>query len=431
MIAAFFAVTERLAVPLFKKLKPVVKQKHMASQKITFLNKDGLSLSGRIELPVDQKPTHFALFSHCFTCNKNLSAVRSISRALIQKGFGILQFDFTGLGESEGDFADSNFSGNVEDLVSAADYLAKNYKAPELLIGHSLGGAAAYFASAQIPSIKAVATIGAPSNPDHVEHLFEQSLEMIRHFGQAQVQLSGRTFTIKKHFLDDLEEKSLPKVVQNLNKAILILHSPQDSTVGIENAASIYKAAKHPKSFVSLDGADHLLTNRADAEYVGQLIASWSVRYLTQVSEAPIHTHHQVAAVLRQEDTFTTLIKAGDHYLTADEPEKVGGNNFGPTPYDLLAAGLAACTAMTLKMYTQQKKWNLGDIQVEVSHKQEHASDCEHLNEQHKKIDIFERVIHVQNAINDDQKTKLLQIANKCPVHKTLQNEITIRSSVQ
>lgn len=402
----------------------------MASIKITFSNPQGIQLSGRLELPFDQKPKHFALFSHCFTCNKNLSAVRSISRALIQKGFGILQFDFTGLGESEGDFADSNFSGNVEDLVAAAEYLTEHYQAPELIIGHSLGGAAAYFAAAQLTSIKAVATIGAPSNPVHVEHLFEQSLEMIRHFGQAQVQLSGRPFTIKKHFLDDLEEKSLPKVVQNLNKAILILHSPQDTTVGIENAAAIYKAANHPKSFVSLDGADHLLTNRSDAEYVGQLIASWSVRYLTRVKEAFIRTDHQVAVVLKQEDTFTTLIKAGDHYLTADEPEKVGGSNFGPTPYDLLASSLAACTVMTLKMYCSRKKWDVGDIEVHINHAKEHAEDCSHLNNEHIKIDVFERTIHFSKQLSMEQISKLIEIADKCPIHKTLHSSIKVKTTI-
>jgi len=402
----------------------------MASLKIKFSNKNGNLLSGRIELPLNQKPKHFALFSHCFTCNKNLSAVRSISRALIQKGFGILQFDFTGLGESEGDFSDSNFSGNVEDLISAAEYLETHFIAPELLIGHSLGGAAAYFAASNLKSIKAVATIGAPSNPDHVYHLYEQSLEMIRHFRKAEVELSGRPFIIKKHFLDDLKEKSLPKVVQSLQKAILILHSPQDTTVGIENAATIYKAALHPKSFVSLDGADHLLTNRNDAEYVGQLIASWSVRYLSLNEEQKVITSHQVAAVLKEEDSFTTTIKTGDHYLTADEPEQVGGNNFGPTPYDLLASSLAACTVMTLKMYANQKKWAIGDVQVHVNHKKEHAEDCEHLNDQHKKIDVFERILMFSGILTEEQKAKLVEIADKCPVHKTLHSSILVHTKL-
>lgn len=252
----------------------------MISTKVTFKNASGQILAARLEMPESNLPKAFALFAHCFTCNKNLTAVRTIGKTLTEKNIAVLRFDFTGLGESEGDFEHTNFSSNIEDLYSAAQFLKENYQAPSLLIGHSLGGAAVLFASANIPSVKAIATIGAPSNPEHVAHLFKNSIDEINTSGNALVSIGGREFTIQKHFLDDIQDKNIKHKLSEFRNSILIMHSPQDTTVGIENAAEIYKAAHHPKSFISLNGADHLLSNKKDSEYVGEIIATWADRYL-------------------------------------------------------------------------------------------------------------------------------------------------------
>lgn len=398
----------------------------MNLQKIEFQNKEGQKLIGRLELPVDRHPHNFAIFAHCFTCNKNLAAVKNIGRALTSNGFGVLRFDFTGLGESEGDFADTNFSGNVQDLVAAADYLAENQTAPTLLIGHSLGGAAVLFAAADIPSIKAVATIGAPSNPVHVKHLFKSNLEEIEASGMAKVNLSGRDFTIKKQFLDDLESKSLPEVAKQLRKALLVMHSPQDNTVGIKNAEEIYLAARHPKSFVSLDGADHLLMNKRDSIYAGDVIAGWAKRYVELPDEEQLKTKQQVVASLDKEDGFTTAMKVGNHYMVADEPTSYGGNDFGPSPYELVSAGLSACTAMTVQMYAKRKDWPLENIEVHTSYGKDHAIDCEDCEADTAKIDTFHREIKLTGDLDEKQIARILQIADKCPVHKTLHSETQV-----
>ena len=398
----------------------------MNLQKIEFQNREGQKLVGRLELPVDRHPHNFAIFAHCFTCNKNLAAVKNIGRALTSNGFGVLRFDFTGLGESEGDFADTNFSGNVEDLVAAADYLAENHTTPTLLVGHSLGGAAVLFAAADIPSIKAVATIGAPSNPVHVKHLFKSNLEEIEASGKAKVNLSGRDFTIKKQFLDDLESKSLPETAKQLRKALLIMHSPQDDTVGIKNAEEIYLAARHPKSFVSLDGADHLLMNKKDSIYTGEVIAGWAKRYVDLPDEDQLKTKHQVVASLDKEDGFTTAMKVGNHYMVADEPISYDGNDFGPSPYELVSAGLSACTAMTVQMYTKRKDWPLDNIEVHTSYGKDHATDCEDCEADTAKIDTFHREIKLTGDLDEKQKNRILEIADKCPVHKTLYSETQV-----
>ncbi|NND63850.1 MAG: OsmC family protein [Flavobacteriaceae bacterium] len=398
----------------------------MNLQKVTFSNKEGQELSGRLELPADQHPHNFAIFAHCFTCTKNLSAVKNISRSLTTAGFGVLRFDFTGLGESEGDFSDTNFSGNVEDLIAASDYLRDNYITPTLLVGHSLGGAAVIFAASQLDSVKAVATIGAPSNPQHVQHLLQNDISEIEKSGLAKVNLSGREFTIKKQFLDDLEEHSLPEVAKNLRKALLVMHSPQDSTVEIKNAEEIYIAAHHPKSFISLDGADHLLMRKQDSLYSGSVIAGWASRYVNIPENKRINTKHNVVASLDKEQGFTTRMKVGDHYMLGDEPEEVGGNNFGPTPYELVSAGLAACTAMTVQMYVKRKGWNLENIEVHVSYSKQHALDCEQCETDAAKIDTFEREIKLEGDLDEKQIQRILQIADKCPVHKTLHSETQI-----
>jgi putative redox protein len=403
----------------------------MNLQKVIFENKEGHSLVGRLELPANQHPHNFAIFAHCFTCNKNLAAVRNIGKALTSNGFGVLRFDFTGLGESEGDFGDTNFSGNVEDLIAASDYLNDNYSAPTLLIGHSLGGAAAIYAAAQVNSIKAVATVGAPSNPKHVQRLLQSSVDEIKKNGKAIVNLSGRDFTIKKQFLDDLERKTLTETVKNLRKPILIMHSPQDSTVSIKNAEEIYRAAHHPKSFISLDGADHLLMNKKDSIYVGEVISGWAKRYLniTDLEELP-KTKHQVVASLDFDDGFTTAMKVGNHYMTADEPTSYGGNDFGPSPYELISASLSACTAMTLQIYTKRKGWHIDNVEVHTSYSKTHALDCEDCESSNAKIDTFHREIKITGNFDDKQLERLLQIADKCPVHNTLHNDTQVITKI-
>lgn len=398
----------------------------MNIQRVSFTNKDKEQLAGRLELPLDQKPHNFVIFAHCFTCTKNLTAIRNVGRALTNAGFGVLRFDFTGLGESEGDFENTNFSGNVEDLVEAADYLEQNFMAPTLIIGHSLGGAAAIFAAARLPSIKAVAVINSPSSPSHVMHLLKDSEQEITKNGKAKVNLGGIDFTIKKQFLDDLENKSLADVVGNFKKALLILHSPQDKIVGIKNAEAVYMAAHHPKSFVSLDGVDHLLSKKEDSQYVGEVIAGWASRYVEIPPDEELKSKSKVAASLDSDENFTTDLKVGDHYLIADEPTSFGGNNFGPSPYEFLSAGLAACTAMTIQMYAKRKKWEVENVSVHINYSKDHAVDCEHCEEDSAKIDTFNREIRLKGNLTDDQKKRLLEIADKCPVHKTLHSKTQV-----
>ncbi|MCR9290509.1 bifunctional alpha/beta hydrolase/OsmC family protein [Saprospiraceae bacterium] len=398
----------------------------MKYQKVKFYNKNGYQLSARIELPVNQHPHTFAIFAHCFTCTKNLPAVRHISRALIKEGIALLRFDFTGLGESEGDFADTNFSTNLNDIYATADFLKENYQAPEILVGHSLGGSAMLHAACQIESVVAVATVGAPYNPIHVHHLFSDNLEEIDAEGQAKVNIGGRPFMVKKQFLDDLQNHSPFEKLRNLRKAVLVLHSPQDRTVEIENAAKIYSAAFHPKSFVSLDGADHLLSKKEDALYTGDMIAAWAKRYINIPKKEALKVDKEVAVRLDKEDGFTTDIMVRQHALIADEPENVGGNDFGPSPYDLVASGLGACTVMTLHMYARRKKWDLEEVTVHLEHYKDYAADFQNPEGKQSKIDHFDRVIELEGNLDEKQKQRLLEIADKCPVHRTLHNEVKV-----
>ena len=402
----------------------------MSSIKVTFKNKVGHHLHGNLELPVNQKPHNFALFAHCFTCNKNFFAVKNICDSLTAKGFGVLRFDFTGLGVSEGEFADSNFSGNVEDLLAAAEYLKVEYKSPSLLIGHSLGGAAVLYAAQKLPDVTAIATIGAPSSVKHVEQLIEGNLDEITSNGMARVNIGGRPFNIKKQFLDDLKNQELIKIVPGLGKSLLILHSPQDSTVEIKNAEELYKAAKHPKSFVSMDGANHLLSNKEDSLYAGEIIGSWAHRYLEIPKVPSLKSKHDVVAFLGEEG-FTTQIKAGNHFFVADEPEEVGGNNFGPNPYELVSAGLAACTSMTVQMYAKRKGWKLEQVETHVNYSKEHAIDSQNSEDESAKIDTFKRILIIKSDLDEKQIQRLLEIANKCPVHKTLHSPTQIITSLK
>jgi len=399
----------------------------MKSKTVTFTNKNSEKLKGKIELPVDQYAHSFALFAHCFTCSKNLKAVKNISKALTREGFGVLRFDFTGLGQSSGEFEDTNFSHNVADLIDAAEYLKEHYQAPSLLIGHSLGGAAVIQAASMLDDVKALATVGSPYEPKHVQKLLQDDLESIQNKGVAHVNLGGRQFTIKKQFLDDLENQTNAKILKNLKKPILILHSPQDNTVSIKNAEKLYSDAFHPKSFISLDGADHLLMkNDKDAIYVGQTTAAWAKRYLSIEEQNNIpKTHEKVVGVLDADDNFTTDLKLGNHYLKADEPHDVGGNDFGPNPYEFVSGGLAACTAMTIRMYANRKEWDVQQIKVFIDHKKESIKNEDGKTE---KVDIFQRDIKLEGDLDDKQRKRLIEIANKCPVHKTLHNKVEVNT---
>lgn len=396
---------------------------------ITFPNADGHLLAAKLEMPADNDPHAFAIFAHCFTCSKNLNAVTHISRALTQTGMAVLRFDFTGLGESEGDFSNTNFSTNIQDLEAAASFLANNYSAPKLLIGHSLGGAAVLIASTRIESVEAVVTIGAPADPEHVQGLIESEVETINTEGEARVSLGGRGFTIKKQFLDDIRDANHDHQIEKIRKPLLILHSPTDQTVGIENAAKIYQLAHHPKSFISLDKADHLLSLKEDSLYVGSVISTWVERYIVPRTSTPLSIDLQI--VTRTQKGYTTEVMAGQHSLTADEPESVGGLDLGPTPYDLLAASLGACTGMTLRMYANRKEWPLEEILVHVKHQKIYDEDCQNCDDSAKKIDHLERVVEIKGDLTTEQRQRLLEIADKCPVHKTLHASAKVTTSIK
>lgn len=406
----------------------------MNFEKIAFTNDSGYTLSGRLELPADGIPHNYAIFAHCFTCSKNFAATRNISRALTGSGYGVLRFDFTGLGDSDGDFTDTNFSGNVSDLLAAIDHMTAHYEAPTLLIGHSLGGAAAIYAAASASSIKAVATIAAPSDTRHVKQLFGDSLEAIIDNGEATVQLAGRPFKIKEQLVKDLNEQQVLKTLSNLRKPILIAHAPQDNTVSIQHAEKLYLAAMHPKSFISLDGTDHLLMNEVDAAYIGNVIAAWATKYLdipkTPVQHKSATTVDGTIATLSDAFMFKTTIQSGRHTLIADEPLKIQGTDLGPTPYDLLSSGLAACTVMTLQMYARRKKWHITNVTCQVVYDKQHAQDCENCEDDGTKIDTFTRNIAFNGDLNQEQIDKLLVIADKCPVHKTLSTQTQILTYV-
>ncbi len=391
----------------------------MASLKVKFPNDLGYQLSGVIELPVDQSPLAYAVFAHAFTGNKSFAATRNITKALIREGYGVLRFDLTGLGQSEGDFSDTNFTTGVNDIKSAVHFLETKYEHPKILVGHSLGGAMALKAAYELDTIKAVATVGTPSEPSHVTHLLGCSIDDITKTGKAEVDIAGRNFTIKQQFLDDLESVDLKVSIKKLRKGLLVLHSPQDRVVEIENAAEIYHSAHHPKSFVTLDGADHMLTSKADGLYAGDVIASWARRYIDIPEQKKLKTNMKVVAE-QEGEGYTTEILADEHRFTADEPSDLGGNDYGPSPYELLNASLGACTAMTLKMYARRKKWPLETVRVHLNYDKKHLDDASDYGNQGSKIDFFERSIEVVGDLDESQIARLLEIADKCPVHKTL-----------
>jgi len=402
----------------------------MTTTLVSFPNFDGQQLAGKLELPATSAPRAWALFAHCFTCGKDLRAAARMARALTAHGIAVLRFDFTGLGASEGDFADTTFTSTTDDLVAAARWLEEHHGPPELLIGHSLGGAAVLRAAPRIPSSRAVVTVGAPCQPGHVAKMLQDDRATIEREGSATVELAGRRFCIRKEFLDDLEAIGGLDPIRSLRRALLVMHSPVDNTVGIDNAKCIYEAAKHPKSFVTLDDADHLLTRPRDAEYAARMIAAWVERYLDDDESAVVEAGGDGPDVPEGEvhtataaGSFRTEVKAGRHRMLADEPASVGGTDEGPTPYGYLLAGLGACTSMTLQMYARRKKWPLEEARVELTHAKVHAQDTEGAEGRSGRIDRIERRLELIGPLDDEQRARLVEIADKCPVHRTLHGD--------
>ncbi len=406
------------------------------SKKITFPGSQGAPLAARLDYP-EGKTRAFALFAHCFTCSKDLYAAARIASELTDRGFAVFRFDFTGLGMSEGEFANTNFSSNVQDLLAAAKYLRETLMPVDILIGHSLGGTAVLAAAGDIPEAKAVATIGAPADAEHVTRSFAAHLDEIRNKGEAAVTLAGRTFTIKRQFLEDVETARLHDRIATMKKALLIFHAPTDEVVGLANASAIFAAARHPKSFLALQGADHLLARREDATYVAEVLSAWASRYIADRAgardEAPL-APDIISIRETRHGRFQQDIRAGRHRFLVDEPEAQGGANTGPSPYDLLAAALGACTSMTLRLYADLKKLPLERIQVFVRHDKRHIDDCKECAEGRAAgIDHFERVIRLDGDLDEAARRKLLEIADKCPVHTTLEkgSRITTREEAQ
>jgi uncharacterized OsmC-like protein/pimeloyl-ACP methyl ester carboxylesterase len=398
-------------------------------ERFQFTGSEGELLAASLDLP-EREPIAYALFAHCFTCGKDVLAARRIAVALAAKGIAVLRFDFTGLGSSEGDFANSTFSSNVADLVRAADHLRATRKGATILIGHSLGGAAVLAAAGQIPDARAVVTIAAPSDPAHVTGLFADRIEDIRKHGKVEVSLAGRPFHIKREFLDDIAEHGLMAHVAKLHKALLVMHAPTDDTVGIDNATRIFGAAKHPKSFVSLADADHLLTQKRDAGYVADVIAAWAERYIDPVVSEPVadagEAPRQVVVRETRNSKFQQTVSVGPHRILADEPVAAGGEDSGPGPYDLLLASLGACTSMTMRLYADRKALPLERVTVTLKHNKIHAEDCAECETRVGMLDRIDRVIAIEGTLDTEQRAKLMEIADKCPVHRTLTSEVHI-----
>ncbi len=393
----------------------------MATKRITFPGHDGTALAARLDLP-DGSHLATALFAHCFTCGKDIAAARRIAARLAGMGIAVLRFDFTGLGHSEGEFANTSFTSNVEDLIAACAFLDQTGMAPSLLIGHSLGGAAVLSAASRMPGIKAVASLAAPFDPSHVIHNFADALPQIRAKGQAEVCLAGRPFTISKGFVEDIEQAALTHSIAAMDAALLVMHAPLDDVVGIENASQIFGAAKHPKSFVTLDKADHLISRAEDADYAAEVIATWAGRYIPLAPPAPPPGAPEGIIRVAEADPagfLQDVFSGPHHHALADEPLAYGGTNRGMSPYGFLSAGLGACTSMTIRMYARRKGWPLDHVSVDVCHDKVHAQDAE--TGSGAKVDTWRRRIRLEGALDADQRQRLLEIADKCPVHRTLE----------
>jgi uncharacterized OsmC-like protein/pimeloyl-ACP methyl ester carboxylesterase len=404
----------------------------MPTERFTFHGHDGHALAARLDLP-DGPHLATALFAHCFTCGKDIAAARRIAARLAAMGIAVLRFDFTGLGHSDGEFANTSFASNIDDLKRAADALADRGMAPALLIGHSLGGAAVLRAAAAIPSARAVATIGAPFDPAHVTNRFADALARIDADGAAPVDLGGRPVTIGRDFVQDVRSTELRPAIAGLKKALLVMHAPRDAVVGIDNATAIFTAARHPKSFVTLDDADHLVTRPRDAEYLAGVIAAWAERYLDLAPPAPPEGAPEgvVRVAEAVPDGFLQDVTIGPrHRLLADEPKAFGGTDRGPSPYQYLAAGLGACTSMTIRIYARRKGWPLTHVAVDVSHDKVHAEDCADCGTG-ARIDVFSRSIRLEGDLTGDQRARLLEIADRCPVHRTLESRVRIATTLQ
>lgn len=406
-----------------------------APERVEFLGSQGAPLAGRLELP-EGDPLAYALFAHCFTCGKDAVAATRISRALTAAGIAVLRFDFTGLGQSGGDFANANFTSNVEDLVRAASFLGSTRQAPSILIGHSLGGAAVLAAVDRIPEVQAVVTIGAPADPRHVLGLIGDQLADLQSSESAEVTLGGRSFRVGRQFLDDLDLQRQQERVARLTAALLVLHSPSDQIVSIDNAREIFDAARHPKSFVALDGADHLLTRAADAQFAADIIASWVGRYIpslrTEVSTETGSPELEVGTVRVTENgtgPYGQTITTSEHTVLADEPQPIGAGT-GMSPYDLLLAGLGACTSMTLRMYAERKKWPLDRVEVTLRHSRVHSDDCASCDTVPAVLEQIDRAIVVFGDLSEEQRNALLVIADKCPVHRTLHADVHVATHI-
>lgn len=402
----------------------------MSSRKFTFTGHDGSRLAGRLELPPG-RPRAAAIFAHCFTCSKDVAAARRVSGRLAALGFAVLRFDFTGLGHSGGEFANTGFRSNVEDILRAAAALAEEVAPPALLVGHSFGGAAVLRAAGEIESVRAVATIAAPADPAHVLETLGISPEEIAQNGEVEVAIAGRSFRLGRGFVGDVSAEELKAAIGRMRRALLVMHAPGDRIVGIENATEIFLAARHPKSFVSLDDADHLLSRPKDAEYAATVIAAWASRYVEAAPEPQVEGAPEgvVRASEADPEGFLQNISAGPrHHILADEPESHGGTDLGMTPFNLLAAALAACTSMTIRMYARRKGWPLEHVEVDVSHDKIHAEECAHCETRDGKVDRFRRVIRLEGPLDEEQRARLLEIADRCPVHRTLTSEVVIET---
>jgi putative redox protein len=402
------------------------------SRRMTFTGIGGEELAGRLDLPPGP-PRAVALFAHCFTCGKDVVSASRISRALTEQDIAVFRFDLTGLGDSDGEFANSTFSSNADDLVLAADHLRTTLAAPSLLIGHSLGGAAVLSAAGDIPEARAVVTIGAPADPSQVLDLLADEQAEIEDADVATVRLAGRSFRVRREFLDDVTTQPQAERIAGLKRALLVLHAPGDQLVGIDNARQIFDTARHPKSFVSLDDADHLLSDRADAMYAAKVIAGWADRYLPPApADEAVDPEAEPGTVVVSDLTdsgFTQRVRAGRHIVIADEPPSVGGDDLGPTPYGLLLAALGTCTSMTMRMYAQRKGWPLESSTIQLRHSRIHAADCAECETKEGKLDHITRTVHMEGDLDDEQRARLLEIADKCPVHRTLSSEIVIETS--